>query len=199
MLANFVSEGLQDSERLEDTRLDLAALFGTMQFEQDSPVREDGSLSLSAPSFLRLLHTDLLSVLLHWTGFSAGWKTEVLALGRQCFTDLRKAELAVIAAPQELSIDRVTPREERPQKEPVQSVSSPDLVAELCVLSDGEGAGALRQVSAEEWLDGVYCGNCAAGPKALHSTCASKTLSEKPASEQNMPSVPKRVHTSLGL
>ena len=154
-----------ESERLGDIRLDLAALFGTMQFEQDSPVREDGSLSLSAPSFLRLLHTDLQSVLPHWNGFSAGWKTEVLALGRQCVTDLRKAELAVIAAPQELSIDRVTPREERPQTEPVQSVSSPsDLVDELCVLSNGEAAGTLRQVSAEEWLDGVYCGTCAAGP-----------------------------------
>ena len=136
-----------------------------MQFEQDSPVRDDGSLSFSAPSFLRLLHADLQSVLPHWTGFSAGWKTSVLALGRQCFTDLRKAELAVIAAPQELSIDRVTPREERPRTEPVQSVSSPsDLVDELCVLSNGEAAGTLRQVSAEEWLDGVYCGTCAAGP-----------------------------------
>ena len=143
-----------DSESLKETRLDLAALFGTMQFEQDGPVREDGSLTFSAPSFLWLLHAGLQSVLPHWTWLSAGWKTEVLALGRQCFTDLRKAELAAIAAPPELSVDRVTSREERPTTEPVQSVTSPsDLVDELCVLSSGEAAGTLFQVSAEEWLD----------------------------------------------
>lgn len=153
------------SESLGENRLDLAALFGTMQFEQDSPVREDGSLTFSAPSFLRLLHADLQSVLPHWTGFSDGWKTEVLALRRQCFTDLRTAELAVIAAPPDIPVDRVTSREERPPTEPVQSVASPsDLVDELCVLSSGEAAGTLSQVSAEEWLDGVYCGTCAAGP-----------------------------------
>ena len=48
-----------------------------MHFEQDSPVRDDGSLSLTAPSFLRLLRADLQSVLPRWAAFNAGWGTSM--------------------------------------------------------------------------------------------------------------------------
>lgn len=62
-------------------------------------------------------------------------------------------------------------RLEPPQAQPMRSLSalpprgSPlEVAASLCILTDGTCPETLDSVSAEDWISGVYCGQCAAGP-----------------------------------
>ena len=140
-----------------EVRLDLAALFGKMECQADPPVNAHGQLTAAAPSFLRLLAADLRAVVPDWNGFVLGWKDVFLAFP--------KSKLRSRLPLQE------NQRLEPPQAQPMRSLSalpprgSPlEIAASLCILTDGTCPETLDSVSAEDWISGVYCGQCAAGP-----------------------------------
>ena len=64
------------AEAAGEVRLDLAALFGKMECQNDPPVDVHGQLTAMAPSFLRLLAADLRSVVPGWTGFCCWLETK---------------------------------------------------------------------------------------------------------------------------
>lgn len=81
--------GALSAEQAGQTRLDLAALFGSCNELMDSLNEDTGSVSSHAPRFLHLLHGDLDALIPGFDGFRGSWKTDFLLTSLSCIRNLR--------------------------------------------------------------------------------------------------------------
>ncbi|OLQ01864.1 hypothetical protein AK812_SmicGene15364 [Symbiodinium microadriaticum] len=81
------------AEQAGDTRLELASLFGRLEWQLTSPVDAEGGLTSVAPTFLHVLDRDIRQVMAQWDGFRPGWKHAFLAVGVSTIRSLRGASI----------------------------------------------------------------------------------------------------------
>ena len=136
-----------------ELRLDLAALFGKMHRQAESPVDPRGRLNNCAPAFLRLLASDLQVVVPGWAGFVEGWKESLLTLPPTQVRWRSEQSNALPRAPERN--DSPLPHQ-RLQAKPSPAVGTPlQVAASVCVLPDGNCPDSLDAVTDEAWLEGI--------------------------------------------
>ena len=177
------------AEQAGDTRLELASLFGRLEWQLTSPVDAEGGLTSVAPTFLHVLDRDIRQVMAQWDGFRPGWKHAFLAVGVSTIRSLRGASIQrhqqhdFPMIPGSRAQDGSNPMPDHAQDltKPgdnavmqTQFVDNPaEFVRSMRVLSDGTIPDIDAGLTSEHWRDGVYCGQCAAGPFHSMKTFAS--------------------------
>ena len=145
-----------------------------------------GNLTSSAPDFLRILYDDLRAVIGGFRGFSAGWKLKVTGLPVACIKAIRAAEFSADAVAGSLSqidgehapagiqtttflsLAGANAEEPRPVKREVHDVK--EEILSLILL--GDGSIPEEAPLPHEWVQGVFCGECAAGPWHQYKACS---------------------------
>ena len=160
------------AESAGEIRLELAALFGKFPWQAQEPVAPSGCLTDAAPAFLHVLLDDLRAICSGFSGFSPGWKAAVLAISTAEIQALRTCDLECPIHGDKHVDCHPSPHGEGPVETAVASempTSTPRAVLDvqgevvsLAVLGDGRTPEGT--ILPADWLQGVFCGDCASGP-----------------------------------